>query len=119
MADLDGTDERFDSEDVIERIEELENEREEWVIGDRDEYAALTEFRDKYESEFSDWKYGVLFIRDDRFEEYAEEYAGDIGAIDPNAGWPLDHIDWNAAAEDLKEEFTEVEFMGETYWGRD
>lgn len=53
-------------------------------------------------------------------EEYAEEYAADVtcgwGATPE---WPFNHIDWAAAAEDLKEDYTEVEILGHTFYLRD
>lgn len=48
----------------------------------------------------------------------AQELADDIGAIDSNAKWPLNHIDWEAAAEELKMDYTEVNFNGTTYYIR-
>jgi hypothetical protein len=33
--------------------------------------------------------------------EWAEQMAEDIGAIDRNATWPKNHIDWEAAAQEL------------------
>src|SRR5215218_9683996 len=47
-------------------------------------------------------------IREDTFEEYAEELADDIGVIDRQASWHLCHIAWKAAAEHLKQDHTEV-----------
>src|SRR4051812_28779587 len=66
----------------------------------------------------SDWQYGEALIRDDYFIEYAQELADDIGAIDANASWPLTYIDWEAAAGALKQDYTEVEYRGTTYYVR-
>jgi hypothetical protein len=66
----------------------------------------------------SDWQYGAQFIREDEFEDYAREFAEDIGAIDRNAGWPACHIDWPAAAASLKQDYSEFEFDGTTYLAR-
>lgn len=54
-------------------------------------------------------------IPEDEFEDYAEQLAEDIGAIDREARWPLNRIDWEAAAEDLKVDYTEFDFDGTTY----
>jgi hypothetical protein len=54
-------------------------------------------------------------IAEQDFEAYAQELAEDIGAIDRNANWPLNHIDWEAAANELKQDYMSVEFDGETY----
>jgi antirestriction protein len=49
---------------------------------------------------------------------YAQDFAEDIGAIDRNAGWPLGCIDWEAAADELKSDYSSIEFDGVTYWVR-
>jgi hypothetical protein len=67
---------------------------------------------------YGDWRHGESLIRDDYFEEYAEELASDIGAIDRNANWPMNHIDWKAAAAELTQDYTLVSFDGTDYWIR-
>ena len=62
-----------------------------------------------------DWLYGATLIRDTYFKEYAQELAEDIGAVDSDAAWPMNCIDWDAAADALRQDYTEVEFDGETY----
>jgi hypothetical protein len=57
-------------------------------------------------------------INESYFETYAEQFADDIGAIDAKATWPLNHIDWKAAAEDLLQDYTSLDFGGTTYYGR-
>lgn len=83
-----------------------------------EEYDKLTAICEEGEQEFPDWTHGEGLVRDSYFEEYAEELADDIGAIDKKAGWPLTHIDWKAAADALKQDYTSIEIDGETYWGR-
>jgi hypothetical protein len=58
---------------------------------------------------------GLFFIDEDYFEDYAKELAYDIGAIDSDAAWPCTHIDWDAAANELRMDYTEVEFDGNNY----
>lgn len=64
-----------------------------------------------------DW-YPVTLIRDSYFVDYAQQLAEDIGAVDPQAGWPTYCIDWERAARDLRMDYTSVEFDGVTYWTR-
>lgn len=73
----------------------------------------------EYEAEgYSDWAHGATLIRDSYFEQYAQQYAQDIGAIDPNASWPLSCIDWDQAARELQMDYTSVDFDGADYWVR-
>lgn len=84
----------------------------------KDELKLLTDLAEEGDSASSEWNDGAQLIRDSYFVEYAEQLADDIGAIDKNAGWPLAHIDWKAAAEALQSDYTSVEFDGVTYWVR-
>lgn len=131
MANLDGTDEFFDSRDVTERIEEIEagvidgreldyefNPEDIQDEDEREEYDALIALQEEALDYIADWADGATFIADDHFEDYARELAEDIGAYDPDAGWPNAHIDWAAAAESLRMDYTEFEFRGTTYWAR-
>lgn len=116
-AALDGTDDFFDSRDVIERITELEAECG-LTEDEQFELEALYDLREEAERGVEDWAYGETFIADHYFEEYARDLADNIGAVDPDAGWPNDFIDWGAAAEALKMDYTTFEFRGTTYWAR-
>ncbi len=127
----------FDSREVIERIEELTAEwaeatgdepedyslsEDDWAHGlsadDAAELVALLALKEDGETNTEDWSYGVTFISDDYFETYAQELAEDIGAIDREASWPAYHIDWEAAARDLQQDYTEIDVNGSTYWAR-
>ena len=66
----------------------------------------------------ADWQYGETLIREDYFTEYAQQLAEDIGAINKSHGWPLTYIDWDAASDALKQDYTEVEYRGTTYYVR-
>jgi hypothetical protein len=141
----------IDGENVEDRIEELENERENFITlqedalpddeevteAQRDEWAnewekqfteeavelhELTQFRDEVlgysgESRLRD----VTLIADDYFVAYTQDYADQVGAIPTSRDgvrWPLMHIDWEAAAEDLKSDYSEVELLGHSFWYR-
>ena len=83
-----------------------------------DELAALEALVKEGEAYAPDWPHGETLIHASYFTEYAEQLADDIGAIDRDAGWPTTHIDWEAAAEDLKQDYTSIYFDGEEYFVR-
>jgi len=88
-------DEQKDAQDELDTLLELESD-----IGSLEECA----------------RNGVYFIDEDYFVEFAKELALDIGVIDGDPmEWPLNNIDWDAAADDLKVDYTEVEFEGNSY----
>lgn len=78
-----------------------------------EEYNALTNLWDT-ESD-NEWEWGATLIHTDYFEEYARELADELGFIDREASWPVRHIDWEAAANELAMDYREVEFDGATY----
>ena len=142
----------IDSRDIIARVEELEELRDERIeelkrfIEDPDEGGGrsyLEEYKDELagleeyeESKFEmdemkelrllralvedaeqspDWKYGETLINEAYFEKHAKDFAEDIGATDKNYRWPCNHIVWGAAAEELKNDYFEVDFDGVTF----
>jgi len=122
--EISNSDDVIDSRDVIERIKELES-----IEGIEDKINALEEDDDALElvalrelaSEgegCADWKYGETLIRDSYFKEYAQELADDIGAINSEASWPNNCIDWDRAARELRMDYTAIDFSGVTYWVR-
>lgn len=129
--EITNTEQIIDSRDVIARIEHLQAEKDQaqedqgddWneeLYKDTDEGAELKILLELEEeaSASPDWQYGEALIHDDYFEDYARELAEDCGMIDRNAKWPNDHIDWSAAAEELKQDYTRVSFDGQDYWIR-
>ena len=100
----------LDSRDLIEYAEDEDTPQE-----DPDTVAAINALA---EEGIEDWIYGATLIREDCFTEYAQQLADDIGAIDRDANWPINCIDWDGAASQLKQDYTEVEFLGHTYFVR-
>lgn len=130
--EISNSDDIIDSRDVIARIEELRDEIEsagipdneiggpnDTMVDERAELAALESLADEAVGYAADWQYGEALIRDSYFETYAQEFAEDIGAIDDrNCQWPNSCIDWEKAADELKVDYTAVDFGGVTYWIR-
>ena len=135
------TDSVIDSRDIIERIDELQAERDRW-IGERTEaetwspewraaveewaaaypeegaeFAALDALASEASGYADDWSYGVTLIRDDYFTDYARELLEDCGTIPRDLpAWV--EIDWEATARNVRADYTGVEFDGVTYWVR-
>jgi hypothetical protein len=122
MNPISNTEDVIDSREVIARIEYLQSVQEDESDGlgedEAEELANLISLQNEAEGYSPDWQYGSTLIHADYFEIYARELAEDIGAIDPKASWPLSFIDWEAAADALQEDYTEVDFGGESYWIR-
>ena len=81
------------------------------------EYADLRALASEGES-LADWPYGETLILESYFVTYAEQLAEEIGAIPSDAAWPCTRIDWEAAAADLRVDYTSLTFGGETYLAR-
>ncbi len=139
MVTISNTDDVIDSRDVIERIEELEGEREalveaitdagadfldetqkelaDWDEENKAELDALKALTEEAEGYSEDWRHGATLVRDSYFEDYARELLEDIGDIPRN----LPHylvIDWEATARNIQMDYTAVDFDGVCYWVR-
>jgi len=82
-----------------------------------DEQEELEEL-DNLESEITDWRHGESMIPESEFEDYARELA-EMDDLDQKASrWPYTCIDWEKAADDLKQDYTSVSYQGEEYYVR-
>jgi hypothetical protein len=83
---------------------------------DAAELAALLKLQDGAEGYAPDWKDGATLIADSYFTEYAKDLAEDCGLVASARSWPLNCIDWEGAADELKGDYTGVDFDGTQYW---
>jgi len=129
QTDISNMEDLIDVRDIIARVEELEDELDSVEDSDgtdgeeRGELALLVGLLDELKGWGGDeqWKgywYLITLIRDSYFEDYARELAEDIGAINADARWPNNCIDWEQAASELQTDYSSVEFEGVTYWYR-
>lgn len=122
MANPSCYDEIIDSRDVNTRIEELqtdkelaEEDNEEFPEDDQEELDNLLSLQLQGEN-YGDWMHGETLIHEDYFTKYAQQLAEDCGDINPHQDqWPYNCIDWEYAAEELKMDYTELDFNGETF----
>jgi antirestriction protein len=125
-TDISNRDDVIDSRDVIARIEELEAEladahddsEQNDVLDMRAELEALQALATEGADYAPDWEHGETLVRDSYFKEYAQQLAEDIGAVNTDATWPNNCIDWDMAARDLRMDYSAVYFDGVTYWIR-
>ena len=103
------------TEDQEETLANAQCELEDWDSENSGELKALSALEDLP----GDARHGEAMIRDSYFEKYAEVLADDLGMYDPHKlRWPLTCIDWEKAAEELKQDYTSVDFDGVEYWVR-
>lgn len=127
--EISNMDDYIDVRDIIARVEQLEDGLEATEESDgtdneeRVELATLVALLDRLRGNGGDeqWRgdwYPISMIRDSYFEDYAQELADDIGAINKDASWPNNCIDWERAARELQQDYSQVEFDGVEYWYR-
>jgi len=107
-----------------EDLQEAKEAREEWDESDEaKELETLEELLSDLcgyggdEQWEGDW-YPVTLINQDHFTDYAQELAEETGSVNRDARWPNNHIDWDAAADDLKQDYSTVDFEGVSFYYR-
>lgn len=125
----------LDSRDLLERREELEAQRDSFVLeieGEQEGYeqerlqawaeenpedaaelAELVALCDECEG-YGDWEYGETLIPEDKFTDHIREMLVDCGTVPKDLPWFVE-LDWDATAENCKADYMEVTFQGETY----
>lgn len=126
----------IDSRDIIERLEALDESLndvyecdvdnplsfDEWLELNHDnhelgiaEYLALQNIQDQLENYVDDWRFGAILIHEDYFHEYMDEMVEDL------YGFSKDLPEWATITYDyeaLKQDYTEIDFNGVTYYVR-
>lgn len=120
MSDLRG-ETIIDSRDVIDRIAELETDRDLALesgedFDDQDELDALIELREQCE-ECDEWEDGATLVAWEYWDKYVEDLIIDIGDL-PRKIPDYLVIDWQATAENIAADYTIVSFDGSSYYIR-
>lgn len=112
----------IDTRDLQDRLDEITNDLElnQEVLSpeevrelevERDEILALKEEVDGYSGDtFED---GVQLIGEESFTEHVQDLLRDTGEV-PDLPWYVE-VDWDATANHLRVDYTEVDFQGTTY----
>lgn len=97
-------------EDILFEEEEVQGWRDVWQ-DEIDKISYIDEIEDEIGSEFD---FGVTLIHEDDFTDYTENLLKDCGYIsDDFPSWI--EVDWEATAENIKQDYLELEYEGETY----
>lgn len=132
MASIDNYEDVIDSRCIVDRVEEIKAARDQAAADgmpadaaiDEDEArelelleALLEQLRNVGGDSPED---GRTLVRDSYFEDYAREFAEDVGYMnnDQAHNWPFTCIDWEQAAEELQQDYTSVDYDGVDYWVR-
>jgi uncharacterized protein (UPF0335 family) len=81
---------------------------------DAEELRILKALAEEGSSYASDWDHGATLIRESYFVDYTEELCKDIGDVPQDLPGYL-AIDWEKTAENIKVDYTELDFDGVTY----
>ena len=122
---IDNTQDVIDSREIIDRIEDLEGRIEDLEYieepssEEAQELAILLKVQEQAD-DCSDWKYGEALIRESYFTDYIKELIDDCYELPKefNSGaWPWRHmtLDYEAAADEAKDDYTWIDFDGVTY----
>ena len=111
------SDERQTYDDELEKLEQaVEDAESDFGTDEQEELEELQNL----ESEVSEWSYGATLIPEDDWEDYCRQLVEDIGDLPSNLpAYIENNIDWNGVAQDLKADYSEVTYQGETYLVRD
>ena len=92
------------------------NEREDFNEYWKGEMEQIKEI-DEIENNVDEFEFGCTLIHEDYFEEYTEEMLIDCGDLPKDLPTWIE-IDWSSTADNVKQDYSEVEYQGETYYFR-
>ena len=122
-------DERYDLSAEVDRLRDenaetagaskdeqvaAEGELADWDLQNGDELTALRALASEAEDYAPDWQHGETLVRESYWPTYAQELVEDVGDLPKNLPSYI-VIDWEATADNLKADYTEVDFDGVTY----
>jgi hypothetical protein len=100
-------------EDILFNEEEIQDWKEDWS-DEIDEICQIDNIEDTLSSEF---EYGITLVREDYWEEYVEDLLIEIGYLPKDLPCWIE-IDWVSTAYNVKQDYDEVEYQGDMYFGR-
>lgn len=109
-------------EEMTESFEDIRFEEEEiesWKQDFEDELKEIEEINTIEIELGSEFEYGVTLVDVDDFEDYCEELMEEFGYINKDTPQLIkNNIDYKGIAEDMKWDYVEVDYQGNSYLGR-
>lgn len=109
-------------EEMTESFEDIRFEEEEiesWKEDFEDELKEIEEIDDVENELGSEFEYGVTLVDVDDFEDYCEELMEEFGYINKDTPQLIkNNINYKGIAVDMKYDYTEVTYQGNSYLGR-
>lgn len=97
---------------------ELEHNADGSIIAEEHaELQALESLQDEASGYAGDWRHGATLVRDSYWVEYVQDMLADIGDLPRDLPGYI-AIDWDKTADNIKVDYTSVDFDGVTYWVR-
>ena len=115
--------ENLQSKDLLSELETLHDlqseltESETLSNEDYERMKTLEALVSECEGYVPDWHYGVELIHEDNFVEHIEQLIDDCYELPKSSEWPYRHLtlDVEGAADEARQDYTEVALDGETY----
>lgn len=102
----------IDLRDLAKELAEL-TEKTELDDFERDRLAVIQRLDEQLFCDLAEYAENApVMVEEAFFEDYAREFAWDVGAVEDSFAWPANCIDWEKAAAQLRIDFNEVEFDG-------
>lgn len=119
MSYLDLGDLAQELEELVDQEQDAEDDPEglQPTDDDKDRLAMLRGLEDQFFTTMEDYaRNESTLIEEIDFENYAQQFADEVGYVqDADSNSLMSYIDWERWADDLKQDYTEVEFDGRTY----
>lgn len=99
-------------EDIKQNEEEIQSFLDLW----KNEIEEIEEIQE-IENNCSEFSFGEALINGNYFEEYVKDLLTDCGYISRDFPHWIE-IDWEATSENIKQDYSEIEYKNETYYFR-
>ena len=107
-------DDKEPHDEALKELEEAEDALQKWNdSSDADRRAELIRVKEEFTGDWS----GETLISANGWVDYVEELVSEIGDMPRNIPSYI-VIDWDATADNVKEDYSEIEIDGETYYYR-